>query len=359
MNPIQSLATLCLVSLSLPAMADTFTLKDGTKLEASIISETADAYMLSVQVTKSIKDEKKVMKADVVKVDAAQLDLIAFEPLAKLLPVQDLLTDVDYTPKIAAVEKFIKDFPTSPKQAEAKDILEKLNAEAALIVAGGVKLKGNIITKAEYKLDAYDLDAKIQETKFRNFLSSGQQAQLVKALRAFNWFDQNFQNTLSHKALLPDVKKAMQMYALDAKQQLASLDKRMAERKANLERMPASDMKATEAAQAQEAAAIEARYQSEGAGSQNWVTTSPFHRESLEATVSFATTEIARISQPKTYTGVDGGKAFRDALTRITSKAAPEEIEAAMTVAKEAGLPPRYIAALEAAAKAAAPAAAE
>ena len=90
-------ASLWILALTLPAVADTFFLKDGTTMEGKILRQDATAYFVEVNVTKSIKDERSIAKADVVKVEREQPDLIAFVELSKLIPAPDLLTTVPST----------------------------------------------------------------------------------------------------------------------------------------------------------------------------------------------------------------------------------------------------------------------
>lgn len=58
-----ALGALCLLAATLPCVADTFLLKDGTTLNGAIVSEAGDSYILEVQVTKSIKEEDTLIEA--------------------------------------------------------------------------------------------------------------------------------------------------------------------------------------------------------------------------------------------------------------------------------------------------------
>ena len=189
-----------MTALVLNAGADTFVLKDGSSVEGSILREDDTSYVIEVQVTKSIKDERVIAKADVVKVEGEKKDLIAFESIARLVPTPDALPADEYATRIAAVEKFLKDYRGSSKSSQAKAILGNLKDEANEILAGGIKSNGKIITAAEYRANALDIDAAIQEGKIRALLKEGR---YVEALRAFSEFDREFRNTMARAALLP------------------------------------------------------------------------------------------------------------------------------------------------------------
>lgn len=348
MKTKSSLAALCLLSITLPSHADTFMMKDGTTLEAKVISETADAYQLEVQVTKSIKDERRVLKADVAKKSADQPDLKAFEAIAKLAPTPDLMSADDYLVQIAAVEKFLKEYRASNKTKEAKAILETLKAESAQVTAGGIKYNGKIVSPADFKANAYDLDARVEEAKIHRLVDSNE---YLAALRAFVDFDRDYRTTLSYGALSTIIKQVIQNQVAEAKQSLAGYDARIKAREVGLQQMAADDRKISENAIKAETVELDKRYKAEKDAKQVWVTTSPFNKASLEDTVKTGETELVRLAAVKTALGVDGGKAYRDLYTAVHSGANAAAVSTAITAAKTALVPPRYLAPLEAAAK--------
>lgn len=348
MKKTPALAASCLLALTLSSSADTFTLKDGSKIEAKVLKEDAESYDLEVQVTKSIRDERKVLKADVVTVTRERLDLKAFEPIAKFVPTPDLLTEDEYAVQIAAVDKFLKTYSTSTKAEEARTILKTLREEVLEVGAGGVKVGGKIVSKEEYQANAYDLDARVQEAKIRRL---GTEGQTVAALRAFADFDRDFRTSLSYGALVPFAKQLIQNHVSECQQSLATLDARLKERQTGLARMVSEDRAVTDAAIKEQDAAIEARYKSEKEARQTWVTTSPFHKASLDESVKFGQSELARVSAVKTELGVDGGKAYRELYSAVKTGGNAATVTAALASTKAALVPTRYTAPLEAEAK--------
>jgi hypothetical protein len=348
MKTFPALAAICLLTTSLPGHADTFTLKDGTVLEGSISSETADSYVLEVQITKSIKDERTVAKADIAKIDREEPDLKAFEPIGKMSPIPDLLSEDDYQLKIAAVERFLKDHRASSKTKDAKAILESLKAEAAQVSAGSLKLNGKMVSPAEYQANAYELDSRVQEAKIRSLV---EERQFLPALRLFSDFSRDYPTTLAHGALISLMKEVIQNQVADAKQSLLSFDERVKARQVGLERMTPDDRRVTEEAIKEETAAIEARYKSEKDAKLGWVTTSPYHKVSLEDAAKFGESELLRLSKVKTVLGVDGGKAFRELYSVVHGGGNAAAVTSALTAAKTAQVAPRYLAPLEAATK--------
>lgn len=347
MKKKSQLAALCFL-IPLACQADTFTLKDGVKLEGKILSETPDSYVLEVQVTKSIKDERKIAKSDVVKVDREQPDLKAFEAIAKLVPTPDLWSSDDYQIKMAAVRKFIKEYPTSSKVKAAQTILDTLTNEFKPVGEGGIKLNGKILSREEFLANAYELDARVQEAKIQKLVKDEQP---LEALRQFVGFDRDYRTTLAYGSLMPVIRQVIQNQVADAQQLLQSYDARLKERDLGLQRIPAEDRGTTQLAIREEAAAVEARYKSEKDAKQVWLTTSPFHKSSLDETVRFGTAELTRLAAVKATLGVDGGKAYRDLYTAVHSGGSAADVKTALAAAKSAAIPTRYLAPLETAAK--------
>lgn len=334
-------------ALQFAAHADTFILKDGSTLEGTIIREQNGAYVLEVQVTKTIKDERVVPKEDVVKIQRAKPDLVAFEALAPLATIPDMLTREEYAERIAIMEKFIKDHRSSEKFREARAILAKHKAELAQIEAGGIKIDGKIISPAEYQANALDIDASVAESRIRALLDN---RNYLQALRAFSAFDAEFRNTSQHARLLPLILPTMKQYIAQVEQELAGYDKRVADRKTGLDRMQFDDRRNTEAAIQEENAALEARLKSEKDAKLGWVSTHLYFKPSMDETLAYGKREISRLSSITSLPQTDAGKVYRETLQNIQKAQSAAEISAALSAAKTAMVPQKYMTTLEAAA---------
>jgi hypothetical protein len=333
--------------LALQVSADTFILQDGSKIEGRILREQGDHYVIEVQITRSIKDEKLVAKADVAKIEREKPDIKAFEPIAALLPVPDLLGTDQYAARIQAVEQFISEHRGSSKIKEARAILATLKQEANEILAGGIKVNGQIIPPAEYRANALEIDARGQEKKIRELISS---SNFLAALRAFAEFDRDFKGTQPHTDILPLITQTISRYMAETQQQLASYDKRLKDRDAGLTRMQFDDRRNTEAAIAEDLALAEQQYKNERQARLGWVTLHAFFKPSMEDTLNFAKQELTRLNAAISRPPADAGKAYRDALQKINSAADDKARAATLAEARSAGVPPKYFAILEAAA---------
>lgn len=334
-------------------LGDTFTLKDGSVIEGTVVSETPEFYVLEVQITKSIKDERKLPKADVAKMEREKLDLTAFEAISKLVPAPDFASPADYAERISSFSNFIKVYPGSSKFSEAKKTLESFKAEEAHIAAGAIKYNGFIVQKADYLANAYEFDARALEAKIRSAVAKNN---LRTALLSFSELDRDFPSTSSRFAILPEISKVIGSYLAETRELLSSLDARIKEREIGLGRMALVDRKDTGAAIKEEEALNEKRYLSEKATLILWPSVTPFHRASMTDTIQFGQKELARLAALPATSALDGGKAYRDVLSAVNTgtdaAAKTAAINAALTAAKAAGVPNRYLAPFEASAKA-------
>ena len=332
-------------------MADTFTLKDGTRLEAKVLREDPTSYVLEVQVTKSIKDERTIAKADVVKVDRVRPDQVAFEAISKLADTPDLTSHAEYEQRIRAVEKFIADHRDSLKLDDAKAIAAKLRKEANEILAGGIKLNGEIVSALQYQANIYELDALCQAARIKKLIDA---KQFLQALRLFGDFSKDFRNTEAYKDLQPLAINVMRSYLSEVGQLAATYEARVKERDVGLQRMNASDRNTAENAIREEISQFEAQLKVEKDSHVGWVTVHPFVKASIEETLTYGKQEITRVSAPPSGAPVDAGKRYRETLSTIQNKSGDAAaVSNAINSVKNAQVPARYVERLESAAKSA------
>ena len=325
-----------------------FTLKDKTVLKGEVIRIEGDVYVIEYQYSASIKEQKRVPKADIVKIVTDKPDAKAFEAIAKLTPTPDFLTAAEYQQRLAAVKAFLAKFPDGSKANEAKAILKTLSEESAEVAAGGRKVGGLMIKAAEYRANALDLDAQVLEAKIRSAATSGQ---LLTALRAFAELDKEYQTTVCYREVLPVVVKVLQSFRGQIDATVKTYEARMEKRTADLEATPPAEREGTKRAFEIETARLEKLYQAEKAAGQAWVTPNADHKQSLDDDLNLADSELQRLNtSPPAAT--DGGKVFRRTWKVIHSDAEAEEMEKSMAAAEAAALPERYLKLLQEAAKA-------
>lgn len=326
-----------------------FILKGGKVLKGEVIRIDGDSYVIEYQSAKSagIKLQTTVPKADV-KMVLDKPDEKAFEPIAKLVPTPDFLTADEYKQRIQAVTAFLAKYPKGSRLKDATEILKTLTDECADVAAGGRKVGSLMIKSAEYRANAFDLDARVLETKIRTAAAN---AQPLTALRAFADLDKDYQSAACYREVLPVVRNVLKSVRDQIKPWAENFDARMEKRAAELEAMSPADREGTKRAFEAKDKALAKQYQQEKSSSQPWVTWSADHKQSMDDDFNLAESEIQRLSTPPPPVA-DGGKAYRNTWKTIHSDADAEAMDKALAAAEAAALPERYLKMLQDAATA-------
>lgn len=337
------LAAAALLATS-PAPADTIILKNGTKYEGRILKEDADSYLLEIQVTRSIRDERRVPKADIAKIEKVDpSDAIFTEELAKLGNTPDLLDEPAYQARIGQLEEFLKKYPSSKHNRAAREMIAKLNDERKLIAAGSIKLEGRIVSPAQRLADAIGIDAAVLAGQMQRTAEAGN---YIEALRAFESLEKQAPGSKAHLDAIPRAGRLLSAFRTQVNAALTSLDKRLADRKVGLERMPAADRARAEAIFAQQEKALQAKLLEEKSAGIKWLSFDPFDERSLSDTLRRIDTETTRIERTDTSRLQPIDQAYRDAWKDLEGADA-KQAKSILDDIKRLRLPDRYFAALE------------
>jgi hypothetical protein len=323
------------------AMADSFELKDGTKFEGTILREEGSDYIIQVQITKSIKDERRIPKADVVSQVAEKKDETAFLEIAKLVPTPDLLEEAQYAARVKKAEAFIKEFPKSPKAADVRKIYDDLETERAVVAAGGVKFGGKMISAAERAPKAYALDASIVATTLKSAVEAGD---ILGALRTWSKLETQFPGSTAYRETVPFMVKVMRSHLANVDATLAGFDARTKSRASGLEGMSGNDRARSEQAIKEEQDLYLARVAQEKAAGIKWLSLDPFVKQPLEETKRMLENEIRRLTNLDPGNLRNTEQAYEEAYAAVTkAEATPQEVQAAISKAKSANLPTAYV----------------
>lgn len=329
------------VLLIATAAADTFELKDGSKLEATIVKEEADKFILAVQVTKGIKDERTVLKADVLKHTAEKKDETEFVEIAAMVPTPDLKSADSYTSDIRKVESFLKKHPNTPKKAAASKILDTLGDELAVIKEGGVKFEGKMISASARTPKAYGLDAGILGQQFS---SAAEKGEYLAALRAWTKLETGYAGSTAYRQNIPNAIKVMKAYQMLVTTTLAGFDARTKERASGLAGMDSSNRNRSELAIKEEQAAYTARIAKEKADGIKWLSLDPYVKQPLEETKRSLDIEARRLENLDLTNTPKTQEAYEETYLAITKPGATKpEIDAAMSKARSVSMPAQYL----------------
>lgn len=343
MKQTLNLAASLMVTLIGAASADTLHLKNGTTYEGKILNETPDSYLVEVMVTKTIKEEKTIAKADVDKIEREKLDEKAYLEIAKLVPAPDLLASGDYRSRLDLCYKFVKSFPNSPLAAKARAIAGELEKENDAVAQGGVKLGGKLISSADLQANKVEINARVLESSVR---AHAKASEWIPALRDFAKLEAEYSSTAPFRDVLPVVKEVIGQYNAQLLESSATLAKRLEDRKVGLERMSSEDRNASTRAIAEQDEAAARKLAEEKAAGIKWTTPDAFNKSSLDEAVRFCDQELKRLDALRPDSKTDAGKAWRDAWTAVHGTD-PKVVVTALADARNAKISAELITELE------------
>ncbi len=327
--------------VALDASADTFELKDGSKVEGTILKEDGPDYVIEVQVTKSIKDERRIPRADVVRQFAEQKDETEFAAIATLVPAPDLFSEDEYEAAAAKVASFLKKYPNSAKKKDAQKIYDTLESELAVVKTGGVKFEGRMIPASERAPRAYGLDASIVAS---NMKKAGDKGEVVSALREWSKLEKDYLGSAAYRDNKDYALTLMKTHLANVTSVLSGYDARVKARQAGLAGMSQSDRVRSEQAIADEQSAYTARAAREKAEGIKWMSLDPFAKQQLDEAKRSLETEIRRLSMLDPNTLPKTEEAYEEAYAAITKTGAKkQEIDAALSKVRGASMSQKYI----------------
>lgn len=142
--------------------ADIVTLKDGKKLEGTILEQKPEGVLMKYKVTAKIMDEKFIPMADIAPggILKEKPEEVEIKELRKLLPTADLLTAEKYEQIIQdRLRPFINRYPGTPQADEIKKMVDEFQEEKEKVVAGGIKMQGRWLTPQDARAEKYNIDA--------------------------------------------------------------------------------------------------------------------------------------------------------------------------------------------------------
>lgn len=180
---IAILALLCGTSL---LHADFLILKNGNKVEGSILSETPDTVRMKYRLTPKIWDEKDFSRTEIDQVVKQRPEEVEIIELRKILPTEDLLTADKYEQVIQdRLRPFVNQYKGTPEAKEAEEIIATLQDEKTKVSNGGIKLEGRWLSAAEARGEEYNIEAYKLLAKMRSHMAAGE---WLEALRVFESF---------------------------------------------------------------------------------------------------------------------------------------------------------------------------
>ncbi len=319
---ILSLSAACSSLSFFPASADVLIMKNGEKLEGTVLREEGDHYVVEVKVTAKIRDEKLVPRTEVLKIEKMPEYEKAFAKISDLSPAPELLSEEGYEVRIEKLKEFIEAFPKSPKNSHVEGMIKSLEEELTLIKGGAIKFGGGIIPAEDYEANAYEYDAKIAEKKIRDAVH---RRDFLGALRGFDAYETSFVSPEGHPGLASLMVQVLGAYGASIAESLRSLESRLATRTSGLARMSPDDRAKSQRALDTELSQLGQRFLAEKSERMKWITPHAYHKESLEETQRQVTAELTRLDQREPKPEIAFAEIYRTAWAALQAGTAEEK----------------------------------
>lgn len=232
------LTSTLVLALTLPSFADIFIMKDGSRIKADVIERTPEEYVLDVYVTKSIKEQKTIKRADIEKIERVSQADEDFKELTDLTPAPPFLSLEDYDARLKKLEAFTTKHKISTATTKAKEMVKELESERGVIAAGGIKGPDGLLTAEERLGDAVNIDSQQLAAEFEALV---EERAYLPALRKFEKLEGNFPGSAAHRKALPLFKKLLGSYRLLINRELSNFGSMQMKRKESFERLTEAD----------------------------------------------------------------------------------------------------------------------
>lgn len=188
-----SIATLL---LSQAAIADTLVLKDGTKIEGTILSESANGVQIRVNITDKIKETKAYKRDQIAEIIKLAPDVVEFKKVSKLVPTGSMVSADAYKTMLrTGPVDFLSRFPDSAHKAEVEAIKKTLEEELDKVERGNIKLEDTWYSPQD-KLDFPErIESQIIGMRMQNQLRGGRYYHFISAMRDFERLEKEYFGT--------------------------------------------------------------------------------------------------------------------------------------------------------------------
>jgi hypothetical protein len=140
--------------------ADILMLKNGTKVEGSILQQNDQGVRMKYKLTPKIMDEKVFTLAEIAQIIKQRPEEVEVIELRKVLPTPDLVKADEYEQIIQdRLRPFVNKYAGTPEAKEVDGIIAKLQEEKTMVSNGQVKLEGKWLSPKESKAETFNVEA--------------------------------------------------------------------------------------------------------------------------------------------------------------------------------------------------------
>lgn len=301
--------TASLVASLFTAQADIYKLKDGRSFEGEIAMETAESYILLIEIQKGVRDEITVKKSDVESISKEDMSHEAFKNILKLLPTGDLLTENDYQNLISNnLTPFLEEYPKSEHVADIKKLEAALLGEQSKVKDGGLKINGKWVNAEDRAANKYEIEATLA---LQPVLDHARNRRFDEALITLATQEKKYLNTKPYHEALNLCLRFLPIYQSQAQQIINNADEIVRKRDLSLERLSSGDKNRIERILEVEETNYQSQLSKANQSGGKWLPLNRFHPESAETVLNSIESESNRLQKIASEEYTDGGAVYR------------------------------------------------
>lgn len=297
LRPFTQAAPCLLIALGMvsSAWADKIFLKSGQMIEGTVLENLSTATEIVVETkTGTIKEKKKILKADVDRIEKPKPDDLEVVNLRPLLPTPPMLPVTEYTRRVDLVTKFLSTYPDSAHKAEVEKIAATLNEEKAKVEAGGIQFDlGVWLNGDEARAHKDNIEA---QKKFLTLQARAAQGNHVAALREFEDIEANWYGTYAYPKAIEAAVAVVRTYGNSLVTRMNEQIAIKTQEETRFAALTPAQQAEIKAAKADETARYDAFLAKEKATKTKFLSINPSDPKTYESAISVLTKENTRLS---------------------------------------------------------------
>lgn len=291
------LPALVITAISSGALhADIVTLKDGKKLEGTILEQNDAGVKIKYKVTPKIWDEKIVPMADIAPggIMKEKPEEVEIKELLTLTPTADLMTAEAYEQVIQdRLRPFVNRYPGSPQSTQVQKMIDELQAEKERVITGEIKMDGKWLASADARAEKYNIDAFRIRQAMNDAAKAGDFSAAMKQFESFTAPGATHFLSIHYPKAVEEVIAHLTDYESKLSQMARDQPTLQKNRDDNLKRLTEPDLSRTKSAIEKEKIAAEEKYDSEKRDAK-WATPYKYNIKQIKEQQKLASTESTK-----------------------------------------------------------------
>jgi hypothetical protein len=312
------IALLALLCGTTSLHADILIMKDGSKIEGSILQESPEAIRIKYRLTPKIWDEKSVLRTDIQEVIKQSPQEVEVIELRKVLPTADLVTTDEYEQLIQdRLRPFVNKYKDTKEATEVEGIIAKLQEEKSKVSNGQLKFEGKWLTAQQAKGEKFNIEAYKILASMRALIAQGKWSLALQEYDKLARGEPVMRATRFYPVAITEAQSALESWGAILTKMAADHPVLKKTREEGLKKLEGMEKTRTEAAVRGEMEAWRAKATEEKSRKLRWIEPNKYDMPSIQAAQKEVTSERARLQDIDLETVKAQNEAFGTVLAKI------------------------------------------